>query len=97
MRIELKTGPLGASSQYADGYSSDRLFSMPRVEGRIAVGLSGALDCCGQDVWTGYEFSWLNERGKPEVAVLRLTVAVESSHIVESKSMKLYLLSLIHI
>lgn len=91
MSIELKTGPLGASSQYADGYSSDRLFSMPRVEGRIAVGLSGALDCCGQDVWTGYEFSWLNERGKPEVAVLRLTVAVESSHIVESKSMKLYL------
>ena len=91
MSIELKTGPLGASSQYADGYSSDRLFSMPRVEGRIAVGLSGALDCCGQDVWTGYEFSWLNERGKPEVAVLRLTVASESSHIVESKSMKLYL------
>ena len=91
MSIELKTGPLGASSQYADGYSSDRLFSMPRVEGRIAVGLSGALDCCWQDVWTGYEFSWLNERGKPEVAVLRLTVAVESSHIVESKSMKLYL------
>lgn len=55
------------------------------------MGLSGALDCYGQDVWTGYEFSWLNERGRPEVAVLRLTVAAKSSHIVESKSMKLYL------
>ena len=64
---------------------------MPRAEGRSAVGLSGALDCYGQDVWTGYEFSWLNERGRPEVAVLRLTVASKSSHIVESKSMKLYL------
>jgi 7-cyano-7-deazaguanine reductase len=55
------------------------------------VGLLDALDWYGQDVWTGYEFSWLNERGKPEVAVMRLTVAAESSHIVESKSMKLYL------
>ena len=91
MSAELKTGPLGESSQYAEGYSPNRLFPMPRAEGRSAVGLSGAIDCYGQDVWTGYEFSWLNERGRPEVAVLRLTVASKSSHIVESKSMKLYL------
>ena len=91
MSTALKTGPLGESSQYAEGYSPNRLFPMPRAEGRSAVGLSGALDCYGQDVWTGYEFSWLNERGRPEVAVLRLTVAAKSSHIVESKSMKLYL------
>ena len=91
MSTELKTGPLGESSQYAEGYSPNRLFPMPRAEGRSAVGLRGALDWYGQDVWTGYEFSWLNERGKPEVAVMRLTVAAESSHIVESKSMKLYL------
>lgn len=91
MSTELKTGPLGESSQYAEGYSPNRLFPMPRAEGRSAVGLRGALGWYGQDVWTGYEFSWLNERGKPEVAVLRLTVAAESSHIVESKSMKLYL------
>lgn len=91
MSTELKTGPLGESSQYAEGYSPKRLFPMPRAEGRSAVGLLGALDWYGQDIWTGYEFSWLNERGKPEVAVLRLTVAAASSHIVESKSMKLYL------
>ena len=91
MSTELKTGPLGESSQYAEGYSPKRLFPMPRAEGRSAVGLRGALDWYGQDVWTGYEFSWLNERGKPEVAVMRLTVAAASSHIVESKSMKLYL------
>ena len=91
MSTELKTGPLGESSQYAEGYSPKRLFPMPRAEGRSAVGLRGALDWYGQDVWTGYEFSWLNERGKPEVAVMRLTVAAETSHIVESKSMKLYL------
>ena len=91
MSTELKTGPLGESSHYAEGYSPNRLFPMPRAEGRSALGLSGALDCYGQDVWTGYEFSWLNKRGKPKVAVLRLTVAAQSSHIVESKSMKLYL------
>jgi 7-cyano-7-deazaguanine reductase len=64
---------------------------MPRLEGRQAVGLMVLPDWHGQDIWTGYEFSWLNQKGKPKVAVLRLTVPALSSHIVESKSMKLYL------
>lgn len=64
---------------------------MPRVEGRSAVGLEQAPAWVGADVWTGYEFSWLNTRGKPQVAVLRITVDAASTHIVESKSMKLYL------
>ncbi|MBL6815095.1 MAG: NADPH-dependent 7-cyano-7-deazaguanine reductase QueF [Pseudomonadales bacterium] len=91
MNNELHAGPLGEASQYAEGYSSTRLFPMPRTEGRQAVGLMALPDWHGQDTWTGFEFSWLNERGKPKVAVLRLTVPARSSHIVESKSMKLYL------
>jgi 7-cyano-7-deazaguanine reductase len=91
MNNELHTGPLGETSQYAEGYSPERLFAMPRLEGRQAVGLMVLPDWHGQDIWTGYEFSWLNQKGKPKVAVLRLTVPALSSHIVESKSMKLYL------
>ena len=91
MNNELHTGPLGEASQYAEGYSPERLFAMPRVEGRHAVGLMALPEWHGQDIWTGFEFSWLNEKGKPKVAVLRLTIPARSSHIVESKSMKLYL------
>lgn len=91
MTGELHTGPLGESSQYAEGYKADHLFPMPREEGRQAVGLADAPPWFGVDVWTGYEFSWLDERGKPRVAVLRVSVTAKSSHIVESKSMKLYL------
>ena len=91
MNNELHTGPLGEASQYSEGYSPEQLFAMPRVEGRQAVGLMVLPEWHGQDIWTGYEFSWLNQRGKPKVAVLRLTVPALSSHIVESKSMKLYL------
>jgi len=42
-------------------------------------------------LWTAYELSWLNARGKPQVALGRFTVPSESTHLVESKSLKLYL------
>jgi len=42
-------------------------------------------------LWTAYELSWLNPRGKPQLAIARITVPAESTHIVESKSVKLYL------
>ena len=42
-------------------------------------------------MWTAYELSWLNLRGKPQVAMGRFIVPCESSHLVESKSLKLYL------
>jgi len=42
-------------------------------------------------LWTAYELSWLTPRGKPQVAIAHLLVPCESTHIVESKSLKLYL------
>lgn len=45
----------------------------------------------GYDIWTAYEFSWLNNRGSPEEAVLRLKYSAASNCIVESKSLKLFL------
>ena len=48
----------------------------------------------GLDHWQAYELSWLNVRGKPEVAIGEFYFNSESENIVESKSLKLYLNSL---
>lgn len=45
----------------------------------------------GCDLWTAWELSWLDRRGKPEVAVARIRVPCRSPAIIESKSLKLYL------
>ena len=45
----------------------------------------------GADLWTAFEVSWLNPKGKPQVAIAHFTIPAESTHIVESKSFKLYL------
>ncbi len=42
-------------------------------------------------MWTAFELSWLNPRGKPQVALAHITVPCETTHLVESKSFKLYL------
>jgi 7-cyano-7-deazaguanine reductase len=82
---------LGQSSSYADQYDATLLFPIARSPKRDEIGLSGTLPFFGADLWTAYELSWLNPRGKPQVAIARITVPAESSHIVESKSVKLYL------
>jgi 7-cyano-7-deazaguanine reductase len=44
-------------------------------------------------LWTAFELSWLNARGKPQVALAHITVSCESVNLIESKSLKLYLCS----
>lgn len=64
---------------------------MSRNDSRNALGIRTETPFAGEDVWTAFEFSWLNSRGKPEVALVRIRVPAHSPAIVESKSMKLYL------
>jgi 7-cyano-7-deazaguanine reductase len=45
----------------------------------------------GADLWTAYELSWLNPRGKPQVALASFIIPAETPNIIESKSFKLYL------
>ena len=78
-------------SGYVDTCTPSLLHSIDRAGARARLGLHGELPFRGEDVWTGYEFSWLNGAGKPLVAGLRLRVPCTSPNIVESKSMKLYL------
>ena len=83
--------PLGKPAQYRERYDPGLLFAIERAPQRAALGLAGALPFSGADLWTAYELSWLDPRGKPEVAIARFSVPAESPRIVESKSLKLYL------
>ncbi len=82
---------LGKTVGYVDRYDAALLYPLPRAAQRAEIGISGQPVFLGADVWTAYELSWLNLRGKPQVAMGRFIVPCESTHLVESKSLKLYL------
>ena len=82
---------LGKSSAYVDQYDATLLFPIPRAGKRAEIGVADAVPFFGADMWTAFELSWLNLRGKPQVALVHFTVPCESLNIIESKSFKLYL------
>lgn len=83
---------LGRASAYADRYDRSLLFPIARATQREAMGIrSGALPFFGADLWTAFEVSWLNARGKPQLAIAHFTIPCETPNIIESKSFKLYL------
>lgn len=84
--------PLGQSVQYPAQYDAGLLFPIPRTQARHESGISTApLPFIGWDLWNAYEMSWLNPKGLPQVAILRVRVRCDSINIIESKSFKLYL------
>lgn len=83
--------PLGKISSYADQYDPSLLFPIARAVKRDEMGLRDKLPFMGADLWTAFELSWLNLRGKPQVALAHITVPCETRNIIESKSFKLYL------
>lgn len=83
---------LGQETEYVTTYTPSLLVPIHRATQRRALGLAeDELPFCGFDVWNAYEFSWLNRRGKPEVALAQIQVPSKSASIIESKSLKLYL------
>ncbi|MDR3454857.1 MAG: NADPH-dependent 7-cyano-7-deazaguanine reductase QueF [Rhodoferax sp.] len=82
---------LGKPASYVDHYDAAQLFPIPRAAKRAEIGVVGAPPFFGADLWTAFELSWLNLRGKPQVALAHIMVPCESPNIVESKSFKLYL------
>ncbi|MBN9340895.1 MAG: NADPH-dependent 7-cyano-7-deazaguanine reductase QueF [Comamonadaceae bacterium] len=83
--------PLGKASAYADQYDPALLFPIARAPKRAEIGITGQQPFFGADLWTAFELSWLNARGKPQVALAHITVPCETPNIIESKSFKLYL------
>ncbi|MEO8600354.1 MAG: NADPH-dependent 7-cyano-7-deazaguanine reductase QueF, partial [bacterium] len=90
----LDQSPLGKIANYQAEYAPALLFSIARQGKRVELGLglaSATLPFFGFDIWNAYELSWLNLRGKPQVAIATITVPADSPNIIESKSFKLYL------
>nr|WP_198984350.1 NADPH-dependent 7-cyano-7-deazaguanine reductase QueF [Herbaspirillum sp. ASV7] len=86
-----ESSPLGKSSEYPTHYDPSLLFPIPRAPKRAELQISGTLPFFGADFWTAYEISWLNLRGKPQIAIATFMVPADSPNIIESKSFKLYL------
>lgn len=91
--------PLGKTTQYVQTYDPTLLFPIARSESRASISAldlnqNQPLPFHGQDTWNAYELSWLNPKGKPQVAIARLIVPCTSTYLIESKSLKLYLNSL---
>ena len=82
---------LGKASAYIDQYDASLLFPIARAGKRAEIGITSAAPFFGADMWTAFELSWLNLRGKPQVALAHFTIPCESLNIIESKSLKLYL------
>lgn len=82
---------LGKSSAYVDQYDASLLFPIPRLLKREEIGAGSNPPFFGADLWTAFELSWLNLRGKPQVALAHFTIPCETPNLIESKSFKLYL------
>lgn len=84
--------PLGRETRYESTYNPQLLHPIKRSISRAHLGLGdGELPFFGEDEWWGFELSWINPKGKPQVAVGRFTFPAQSPAMVESKSFKLYL------
>lgn len=83
---------LGKMVNYPQQLDASLLFPIPRIEKRQELGIeSPVLPFRGIDIWNAYEISWLNNRGKPQVAVGEFHFPCSSQYLIESKSFKLYL------
>jgi len=87
-----ENNPLGKSSEYIDQYDPKILFPISRDESWKNAGMSRAdIPFFGEDIWNGYEISWLNQKGKPMVGLAEFRLPATSPFLIESKSFKLYL------
>lgn len=83
---------LGREAAYPRHFDAKLLYPIPRARGREGLGIEGTeLPFVGHDRWHAYELSWLDARGKPQVATATLLVPADSPNLIESKSLKLYL------
>ena len=83
--------PLGKTVPASRHYDPGLLFPIARAPKRAELGIGEGLPFHGVDIWNAWELSWLDRRGKPQVAVGEFRVPADSPNLVESKSLKLYL------
>lgn len=90
----LRDSPLGKKSDYAATYTPSLLCPIPRWDSREAFEWETAeMPFRGIDYWNCYELTWLDQKGKPLVARAQIEIQANSRNLIESKSLKLYLMS----
>ena len=86
------TKVLGQVVDYPDQYDKSILVREPRSNNRQHLDIVDAdLPFVGYDTWNAYEASTLTATGMPVTGVLKIVYPCDSTYIVESKSIKLYL------
>jgi len=75
---------------YSDQYNPELLVKVPRYLNREGYGLTGE-EFVGVDTWNAYEVSAITTKGQPVAGMLKIVCPADSTHHVESKSIKLYL------
>ena len=92
--VDYSDTQLGQDTLYSDQYDPSLLCPIPRSKARQET-KQEALPFMGADLWTAFEISWLNPDGLPQVAIGEFLFPCASDSIIESKSFKLYLNSVI--
>nr|WP_241971815.1 NADPH-dependent 7-cyano-7-deazaguanine reductase QueF [Candidatus Pantoea edessiphila] len=88
---------LSKNTIYTSKYNNI-LKTIARSAHRKIIGLTdNNLPFFGNDIWTLYELSWLNNKGLPQVSIGKLIFNYDSKNLIESKSLKLYLHSFMQI
>lgn len=87
---------LGQHTAYPSKYDPTLLFPIERSVNRANLGIHDLQTppFFGIDIWNAYELSWLNPKGKPQIALAEFMIPADSPNMIESKSFKLYLNSL---
>ena len=72
--------PLGQNTPYPNQYDPTLLFPISRLENRLTLGIdvNQPLPFFGVDLWNAYELSWLNSKGKPQIALGEFQIPAES-------------------
>ena len=87
------TGPLGKKVDAPSSFAPDILFSISRDEQRYKKKL---INQDGVDIWNIHELFWVNKKGHAYHDEISIHIPAQSPSTVESKSLKLFINSLIH-
>ena len=72
---ELDKLTLGKTTKYISNYEPSLLQAVPRSLNREDLNLTNeTLPFKGEDIWYGYEMSWLNKKGKLVVEVAEFKI-----------------------
>ena len=86
MTNKITDSNLGQDTQYPEQYDPTLLFPIARAETRQGSPAEKTPAWIGGDIWTAFEVSWLDCKGKPIVAIASFEFPQTNRYLIESKS-----------